>query len=607
MVTYFSTNKQTCKINKENNLFKHLLNDIFMKTDKIRQPIVTVAGHVDTGKTSLLDCFRGSSIQEGEAGGITQKISFTKYPLTQIKKACPLIDKKGISLEISGFLFIDTPGHAAFTNLRKRGGTLADLTILVVNIKEGIKPQTAEVLQILRANKTPFLIALNKIDSISGWKPFNGSTLKESIESQAINVSEEFQEALLTFQGSLSDFGFDSELYYDISDFTKKIALVPCSARTKEGISELLFVLCGLSQKYLKEKLTLSEEARGVILEMKKEKAVDCIEAILYDGVLKEGDEVAIASFNNIVITKIRAIEEIEPLSFKYKSVKEATAATGVKLHLTNKEDVLPGMPFQKINNNLDKIKESFKKELSQAIKTDPQGIIIKADSLGSLEALIFLLKQENIQIVKAGIGPINKTDIISAKANLEINPLDAIILGFNVKLDEDTQSDNIKILTNEVIYKLIEDLQAWRKQKQSDMERSRLMELATICKLEILPQYVFRNSNPAVFGVRVLAGKLKNNLPLIDQNNEEIARVKGIQSEKKTVEEAIEGQEVAISLPGTAFDRKLKDIKFLYSQLSESQFKKFKQNKDLLSQAEIRTLEEIANLKRKTRIDWGI
>ncbi len=573
----------------------------------IRQPIVTVAGHVDTGKTSLLDCFRGSSIQEGEAGGITQKISFTKYPLTQIKKACPLIDKQKISIEIPGFLFIDTPGHAAFTNLRKRGGTLADLTILVVNIKEGIKPQTAEVLQILRVNKTPFLIALNKIDNISGWKPFNGSTLKESIESQAINVNDEFQEALLTFQGSLSEFGFESELYYEITDFTKKIALVPCSAKTKEGIPELLLVLCGLSQGFLKEKLTLSQEGRGVILEMKKEKAVDCIESILYDGILNEGDEIAIATFDSLIISKIRSIEEIEPLSFKYKNVKQATAATGVKLHLTNKEDVLPGMPFQKINNNLDKIKENFKKELSQAIKTDPQGIIIKADSLGSLEALIFLLKQENIQIVKAGIGNINKVDVISAKANLEINPLDSIILGFNVKLDEDTQSDSIKILTNEVIYKLIEDLSAWRVQKQSSIEKERLMELATITKLEILPQYVFRNSNPAVFGVRVLAGKLKNGLPLIDQNNEEIARVKGIQSDKKSVEQALEGQEVAISLPGTTFDRKLKDIKFLYSQLGESQFKKFKQNKDLLSQGEIRTLEDIAALKRKTKIDWGV
>ena len=141
-----------------------------MEPRKIRQPIVTVVGHVDHGKTSILDSLRDSCVQEDEAGGITQKISFTSYPMDQLKTACPLIDKNGIQLNIPGFLLIDTPGHAAFTNLRKRGGSLADLAVLVIDINDGIKPQTAEVIQILKHNKTPFIIALNKIDNISGWK-----------------------------------------------------------------------------------------------------------------------------------------------------------------------------------------------------------------------------------------------------------------------------------------------------------------------------------------------------------------------------------------------------------------------------------------------------
>lgn len=573
----------------------------------LRQPIVTVAGHVDHGKTSILDCFRGSCVQEGEAGGITQKISFTKYPLAQIKHACPLIEKHNIQLQIPGFLFIDTPGHAAFTNLRKRGGSLADLAILVVAAKEGIKPQTAEVIQILKANKTPFLIALNKIDTISGWRSQKEKSLKESIESQSINASQEFQEALLTFQGSLSQHGFDSDIYYDVSDFTKKIAIVPCSARTKEGIPELLLTLCGLSQKFLKERLKISEEAKGVILEVKKEKSIDSIEAILYDGELAEGDEIAIASFNDVIVTKVRAIEEIEPLSFKYKSQNKVTAATGLRLHLTNKEGILSGMPFQKIENNLQAIEESFKKEIQQTTKTDKRGIIAKADSLGSLEALLTLLKQENVQVVKAGIGPIKKTDLISAKANEEINPLDAIIVGFNVDLEEDVVPGNIKILTNEVVYKLIEDLQEWRKNKQAEIEKARLLELAQICKLEILHQYVFRNLNPAIFGVRILAGKLKTGLNLIDDKGEEIARVKSIQLDKSSVSEATEGQEVALALPGVNFERRLKETKFLYSNLSASQFKKFKDNKDLLTQSEIKTLSEILEIKRKVKDDWGM
>lgn len=567
-----------------------------MENKEMRQPIVTVCGHVDHGKTSILDCFRGSCVQEGEAGGITQKISFTRYPKEQIVSACPLIDKKGIKLDIPGFLFIDTPGHAAFTNLRKRGGSLADLAILVVSIKEGIKPQTAEVLQILKANKTPFLIALNKIDTISGWR--KGESLKENIESQALNVSNEFQEALLTFQASLQEHGFDSGLYYEVEDFTKKIALVPCSARTKEGISELLFVLCGLCQRFLRERLKINDEGKGVILEVKKEKAKDNIEAILYDGNISEGDEIAIATFDDVLVSKVRALEEILPLSNKYKNVESATAATGVRLHLTNKEGILSGMPFQKINKNLEEIKKSFKKELSGALKLDKEGIIIKADSLGSLEALMTLLRQENIQILKAGIGPIGKQDIVYAKGNLEINPMNAIILGFNAGVEEGLETGKVKLIVNEVVYKLIEDLQAWRKAKSAEIEREKLLGLATICKLEILPQYVFRNSNPAIFGVKVLAGKLKKGIPLINERGEEVARVKDIQLDKSSVDEATQGQELAMALPGVTFDRQLKDTKYLYANISERQFKDFKKNKELFGADELRVLQEVSDMK---------
>ncbi len=571
---------------------------------KIRQPIITVAGHVDHGKTSILDCFRGSSIQKSEAGGITQKISFTKYPLEQIKKTCPLIKEKNIDLQIPGFLFIDTPGHAAFTNLRKRGGSLADLAILVVDIKEGIKPQTAEVISLLKANKTPFVIALNKIDTISGWP--QKDSIKDSLDNLTLNVKQEFETSLMIFQGALQSHGFNSSLYYDIKDFTKEIALVPCSAKTNQGISELLFVLSGLSEKFLSDQLKISEDSKGVILEIKKDKAMENIEAILYDGKLKDNDKLAIATFDGASEVKIRSLHEIKPLSNKYESKKEVVAATGIRLQLTNKGGLLPGMPFQKINNNFEELKEQFKKEIFGTVKIDNSGIIVKADSLGSLEALLTLLKQSNIKVVKAGIGLINKTDLISAKANLEINPLDSVVIGFNVEMEKELKLGKIKVLTNEVVYKLIEDLEEWRKIKHSEMERERLLELSTICKIEILPAYIFRNSNPAIFGAKILAGKLRSQQTLIDEGDNNLAKTKAIQSENHSVEEATEKMEVAISLPGINFERQLKDKKFLYSQISESEFKKFKKNKDLLSQEEIKLLQEIAEIKRKKNESWG-
>jgi translation initiation factor 5B len=571
----------------------------------IRQPIITVAGHVDHGKTSLLDCFRGTTIQSGEAGGITQKISFTRFPLEQIQKMCPLLAKNQVDNAIPGFLFIDTPGHAAFTNLRKRGGALADLAILVVDIKEGIKPQTAEVISLLKANKTPFVIALNKIDTISGWQ--KRDSIQQAIELQTISVREQFDTQLLTFQGSLQSHGLESALYYEVTDFKKQLAIVPCSAKTNQGISELLFVLCGLCQKFLSKQLELGEDAKGIILEVKKEKTTEHIEAIMYDGKLEEGDEIAIAGFDKTTRTSIRAIEEIQPLSFKYKTVKRAIAATGLRIKVADKENVLPGMPFQLIRNNFEELEKQFKKELANTLVLDKQGIIVKADSLGSLEALLVLLKQAHVNVVKAGIGPISKTDIVAAKANLEINPLDACIVGFNVKPEEDLEKGKIQIFTNEVVYRLIEELELWRRETQAEIEKEKLMGLATICKLQILPQYVFRNSNPAIFGIRVIGGKVKTRIPLIDENGEDVAHVKALQMDKSSVEQAQPGTELAISLPGVTFDRQLKSTQFLYADMSELQFKAFKKHKDLLTSDELQVLQEIATIKRRKHETWGV
>ena len=583
-----------------------------MESKNIRQPIVTVVGHVDHGKTSILDCLRGSSVHEKEAGGITQEISFTSYPIEQLKKTFPLVEKSGLNLEIPGFLFIDTPGHAAFTNLRKRGGNLADIAVLVIDINEGIKPQTSEVLQILRHGKTPFVIALNKIDNISGWRTGKTLGIKESVESQGRNVKQNFDEKYLTLVGSLSNMGFESDLFYNISDFTKKISMVPCSAKTHEGIPELMMMLCGLSQKYLSKSLVIGKDAKGVILEIKKDKSISYAESILYDGTLGKNDEIAVSNLEGFaVLTKIRILEEIEPLKFKFKPKKSVSASTGVRMQFSEKIDVLPGMPFMAYNNNKDEIEKIFKDEISQILKTaeEKQGIIAKADSLGSLEALLFMLKQNHIPVVKAGIGEISKADLISARANLKINPVDSLIAGFNVSLNEEVEgiakgSREIKVIAEKVIYKLIDEIVSFREEKKKEIEKQRLLALASLCKLKILKEFVFRNTKPAIFGARIEVGKLISGLNLIDENSEKAGRIKNIQSENKSVPEAVEGMEVAVSMPGVNFERQMKDRNFLYSDIAESEFRTFRKNKDLLSSREISLLQEIAEIKRKKKTD---
>ncbi|MBI2630341.1 translation initiation factor IF-2 [Candidatus Pacearchaeota archaeon] len=574
----------------------------------IRQPIITICGHVDHGKTSILDKIRGSSVASKEAGGITQRISFTLFPADHIKKKCYLLDKYNIALQIPGFLFIDTPGHQAFTNLRKRGGSLADIAILVIDINDGIMPQTAEVLQILKQNKTPFIVALNKVDSISGWRKVS-EDMRENIEGQAAHTTQDFQEKFYKIVSALDAHKFKSDLFYEVKDFTSKIALVPCSAKTGEGIPELMMILCGLSQKFLSEQLSLGEKAKGVIFEIKKEKTQNYIEAILYDGKLKQGDEIAIASFSSPIISKIRAMEEICPLCEKFENKKEVSAATGIRIQLSDTKNILPGMPFHIYKGDMGEIEKEFKKEIGQSIQTDEEGIIIKADSLGSLEALMILLKQSNVNVMKAGIGNINKSDITSAKANIETNPLYSVILGFNVEIDEDAKeiAHSVKIFSDEVVYKLIENLSKWQEEKRKSIEKEKMMGLASISKSEILKQYVFRNSSPAIFGVKMIGGKLKAGARIIDENNIEIGKLKAIQSENKGVEEATSGMEVAVSIPGIAFDRQLKNSSFLYTDISERQFREFKKNKDLLNSDEIRILQEIAEIKRKINSVWGV
>jgi translation initiation factor 5B len=569
----------------------------------IRQPIVTVAGHVDHGKTSILDSIRQTKVQEGEAGGITQKISFTTLPKDNIqKRAGKILEDFKIPLEIPGLLFIDTPGHAAFTNLRKRGGSLADIAILVIDINDGIKPQTAEVLQILKANKTPFIIALNKLDNISGWKPNTG------LESQATNVKQNFEEKFYTIIGALHSHGINAENFSKISDFTKNIAIVPCSAQTGEGIPEILAMLTALSQKFLKQRIEIKEIGKGVALEVKKDKSTNFLECILYDGELTNTDEIAIASFDDPITTKVRNIQEAQPLNKGFKTKTKVQAATGIKLQITSKEEILPGMPFQVItkDNTLEQITKEFEEEISEEIKTNKTGILVKADSLGSLEALLVLLKQKQIPVIKAGIGPISKKDIYTANALPEE---DKTILGFNIDLAEEAKVDeleNIKVITNPVVYKLIEDLEEWKQEKLKDIERKKLGELPTICKITVL-DFVFRNSSPAVFGVQVNGGILKNKERFINKEDTKIGQIKEIQEDKNNVQEATKGKEVAISIPGLNFERQLTVGESLYTNLSETQFRKFKQHKDLLSTEEKSVLQEIAQIKRRTNNTWGI
>jgi translation initiation factor 5B len=580
----------------------------------IRQPIVSVLGHVDHGKTSFLDYIRGSSIANRESGAITQHIGATEIPIDIIYDICgELLKQKKFTLP--GLLFIDTPGHHAFTTLRTRGGSLADLAVLIVDINEGFKPQTFESINILKQYKTPFIIAVNKIDKISGWKKINEIS-KNRINSQRESVKAIFKDKIYELIGVLFENKLQAELYYKIKDFSKTIAIVPISSKTGEGIPELLMTLVGLAQKFLEEKLHIEVgPAKGSVLEVKEEIGLGTtIDSIIYSGTLKINDKIVIGTRNEPIIAKIKALLKPKPLDEirdpreRFDNVKEVHAASGIKILSPDLEKVIPGAPIRVVKDDIDKIVKEIKNQTKIDFELDEQGIIIKADTIGSLEALIKESRDKNIQIRKADIGNVSKRDVTEANATLD--ELNKVIFAFNVKIlpevKEELSNSDLKIFNEDVIYTIMENYEEWIEKKKTEIELKRRKDYTHPGMIKILPEYIFRISNPAIVGIRVLAGRIKNEMKLMNEDGRYTGKIKGIQSENQSVSEALQGEEVAISIDGVTVGRQIKKEDILYTDIPENDAKKLKKM-NILNIDENDVLNKIFEIKRKNEKFWGM
>ncbi|MEE8565402.1 MAG: translation initiation factor IF-2 [Candidatus Thermoplasmatota archaeon] len=584
------------------------------QTKYIRQPIVSVLGHVDHGKTSFLDYIRGSSVADRESGAITQHIGATEIPIDVIYKVCgELLKQQNFSLP--GLLFIDTPGHQAFTTLRTRGGSLADLAVLIVDINEGFKPQTYESINILKQYKTPFIIAVNKIDKISGWKKSN-ELLSKRIASQRTNVKTIFKDKIFELIGILYENKFQAELYYKIQDFRKNIAIIPISSKTGEGIPELLMTLVGLAQKFLEEKLHNEiGPAKGTVLEVKEEVGLGTtIDSIIYSGILRCNDKIVIGTKEDPIIAKIKALLKPKPLDEirdpreRFDNVKEVHAASGIKILSPDLDKVIPGAPIRVVQDNIDEIIQEIKNQTKIDLELDEQGIVIKADTIGSLEALIKESRDKNIQIRKADIGNVSKRDVVESNATLD--QLNKVIFAFNVKIlpeaKEELLNSDLKIFNEDVIYTIMENYDEWIEKKKSEIELKRRKDYIHPGMIRILPEYIFRVNNPAIVGIRVLAGRIKNEMKLINDEGRYTGRIKGIQSENQSVNEAIQGEEVAISIDGVTVGRQIKKDDILYTDIPEKDAKKLKEM-NILNIDEEDILNKIFKIKRKNEKFWGM
>ncbi|MBQ2353380.1 MAG: translation initiation factor IF-2 [Methanobrevibacter sp.] len=589
---------------------------------KIRSPIVSVLGHVDHGKTTLLDYIRGSTIADKEAGGITQHIGATEIPNDTIEEICGnFISKLTIKDLIPGLFFIDTPGHAAFTSLRKRGGALADLAILIVDINDGFKPQTFEALNILKMYRTPFIVVANKVDMIFGWETHEGVSFKESFNQQAPSVQQDLDTKVYEIVGTLHKEGFQSERFDRVSNFASQISIIPISARSGEGIIEVLAMLLGLAQQYLTEQLEINENApaKGTVLEIKEETGLGLtIDSIIYDGVLRTNDEIALmTSSNEVLTTKIRSIlrplplEEMRDSKKKFQKFDEVVAAAGIKIAAPNLDDVISGSPLRVLNEE-ENVEEEILKEIEDiTISTEDEGILIKADTLGSLEAIVKLFREIDIPIREADIGDVNRRDIINSSIAFNENEAHGAIIAFNVNVNpnsqEDLENSDVKLFKGDVIYQIIEDYQAWIEEREQAKKKAFYDAIIKPAKFMALPKLVFRQSKPAIVGIESLSGTIKQGQTLINKNGEYVGVIASMEDKGETLPDIPRGQRVAMAIKDAVVGKHFDEGDELYVDVPEKHYKFIEREfKDKLTEDEFETLYEFLDIKRKQDPDWG-
>lgn len=497
--------------------------------DNLRSPICCILGHVDTGKTKLLDKIRQTNVQEGEAGGITQQIGATYFPVDALKTKTAVVNKDGkFDFKIPGLLIIDTPGHESFSNLRSRGSSLCNIAILVVDIMHGLEPQTLESMRLLRDRRTPFIVALNKIDRLYGWKKIDNNGFQESLAMQNKGVQNEFRTRLDRTKLLFAEQGFNSEVFYENKSMSRNVSLVPTSAHTGEGIPDMLKLLTSLTQERMTNALMYLSEIECTVLEVKVIEGLGTtIDVVLSNGILREGDRIVLCGLNGPIATNIRALLTPAPLKelrlkSQYVHNKECKASLGVKIAANDLEQAIAGSRLMVVGPDDDEedIEEEVMSDLENLlskVSKDQRGVSVQASTLGSLEALLEFLRVSKIPVANISIGPVYKRDVMMAGTMLEKAKEFAVMLCFDVKVDKEAsayaEDVGVKIFTADIIYHLFDDFT--KHMAELTEQRKEESKLLAVFPCVLKPVAVFNKKDPIVIGVDVLEGSLRMHAPL--------------------------------------------------------------------------------------------
>lgn len=495
----------------------------------LRSPICCILGHVDTGKTKLLDKIRQTNVQGGEAGGITQQIGATYFPIDAIKaKTKVMAEYEKQTFDVPGLLVIDTPGHESFSNLRSRGSSLCNIAILVIDIMHGLEQQTIESIKLLRDRKAPFVVALNKIDRLYDWKAIPNNSFRDSFAKQSRAVQEEFQSRYSKIQLELAEQGLNSELYFQNKNMSKYVSIVPTSAVTGEGVPDLLWLLLELTQKRMSKQLMYLSHVEATILEVKVVEGFGTtIDVILSNGYLREGDRIVLCGMNGPIVTNIRALLTPQPLrelrlKSEYVHHKEVKAALGVKIAANDLEKAVSGSRLLVVGpeDDEDELMDDVMDDLTgllDSVDSTGKGVVVQASTLGSLEALLDFLKDMKIPVMSIGLGPVYKRDVMKASTMLEKAPEYAVMLCFDVKVDKEAEQyaeqEGIKIFNADVIYHLFDSFTAYQEKLLEERRKDFLDYAIFPCVLQTLQ--IINKRGPMIIGVDVLEGTLRVGTPI--------------------------------------------------------------------------------------------
>ncbi|KAJ8003816.1 hypothetical protein DPEC_G00152330 [Dallia pectoralis] len=563
--------------------------------DMLRSPVVCVLGHVDTGKTKILDKLRHTHVQDGEAGGITQQIGATNVPLEAIIEQTKMVKNfNNEAIKIPGMLIIDTPGHESFSNLRNRGSSLCDIAILVVDIMHGLEPQTLESINLLKEKKCPFIVALNKIDRLYDWKKSPDTDVVATLKKQKKNTKDEFDERAKAVIVEFAQQGLNAALFHENKDPRTFVSLVPTSAHSGDGMGNLIALLVELTQTMLARRLAHCDELRAQVMEVKALPGMGTtIDVILINGVLREGMTILVPGVEGPIVTQIRGLLLPPPMKElrvknQYEKHKEVTTAQGVKILGKDLEKTLAGLPLLVAHkeDEIPVLRDELIRELKQtlnSIKLEEKGVYVQASTLGSLEALLEFLRVSKVPYAGINIGPVHKKDVMKASTMLEHDPQYATILAFDVKVERDSQemadSLGVRVFSAEIIYHLFDAFTKYRE----DYKKAKQEEFKHVAvfpaKLKILPQFIFNSRDPIVMGVNVEAGVLRQGTPLCvpAKGFVDIGIVTSIEINHKMVDSAKKGQEICVKIepiPGESpkmFGRHFEATDILVSKITRA------------------------------------